>query len=377
MERGKRFYAVGISVLFLLLISFPLFNEALQFSKEKTVSKNEKRTLAKKPFFNLAKLDPYPVSYNIYYEDHFPFRSEMIQNYTYFIYKAFGKSNKPSYCVIGKQGWLYLTMNEKPVFTGKMTLKPSEIDSIVQGLEKRARWLAGKGIKFYVTFAPMKAEIYPEYLPAGYTRVKKGTITDKIIKALKDEPFVNFIELKPALLKAKKNDRLYNITDNHWNAKGAFVAYREIIERIKKDFPKTGYPTKTDVTFKDTVIQGGNLAAMLDLAEYLPETDYFPVIKNARARFGKTAGYKFPQLFDGYYEIVKETGDTSLPRALVIRDSFGGAIMPFLDENFSKTVYIFDAWTYGYNREIVENEKPSLVLLIIYEPHIHNLLEAR
>lgn len=359
------------------LIAIPLLNEPFSFYKDRSVSKSEKRTLARKPFFDVEKLDPYPGRYEKWYNDHFPWREEMIRKYTLFNFRNFSISPLPDQVIIGKNNWLFLTQREKMIYCGDTLLTDAEVDFIVKYLKERTHWHEENGMKFYVAFAPMKQEIYPEYLPASYSRGKNGTLTDRIIAGVKKEPAIPFIELKPALIAAKGKGRLYGETDNHWNDRGAYYAYREIIRRIRKDFPQVGFPGDEDVTFSDTLTGGGNLAHILDLADYMDEQYPKATIRNRGANYGIPAGYKPPYPFDAQYEFVMEKKDTNLPKAVIIRDSFGGFLAPYLSENFRKSVYIFDIWNYDYNQDIISNEKPDLVLLVIYEPHIHNLLDGK
>jgi hypothetical protein len=48
---------------------------------------------------------------------------------------------------------------------------------------------------------------------------------------------------------------------------------------------------------------------------------------------------------------------------------------PFFFNSFSRSVAIFDAWRYKENMDIVSQENAKIVLLIIYEPHIRNLVK--
>jgi hypothetical protein len=44
-----------------------------------------------------------------------------------------------------------------------------------------------------------------------------------------------------------------------------------------------------------------------------------------------------------------------------------------LSESFSKAVYIIDNWEYKLNEDIVEIEKPDIMLYLISEPLMRNL----
>lgn len=63
-------------------------------------------------------------------------------------------------------------------------------------------------------------------------------------------------------------------------------------------------------------------------------------------------------------------------KILVIRDSFGGAILPFVKEAFAESVFIFDSWNYRLNKSILASYQPAVVLYITYDPSLHNQIDA-
>jgi alginate O-acetyltransferase complex protein AlgJ len=376
MHKGNRIYSALLSLFFVCWIFFPVLNGWFRFFDEPVISKSENRTLAKRPVFDVAFLDPYPKKYEFFYNDHFIFRQHLLHFNALIKYFLFRKSPSPEDVAVGKEGWFYLAQKDKSVFTGTYFLSNDQVLEIAKELSRRTILLARKGIRFYVAFAPTKPEIYPEFLPPDYRRSPTGTVTEKVTAMVGKIGGVNLIYLKTPLLEAKKYGMLFLKTDNHWNKIGSYYAYREIAERIREDYPAVKVIEKTDVRFRDTIVRPGNLAIMSGLSEYLTETEIIPTLRSSRARPGEKVGYKPPNSEIGdYFEIVRETGDTSLPGVLVIRDSFTNALAPYLDETFRKTVYIFDGWKYGLNQEIVDHEHPDIVLLIIYEPHIPHVVD--
>jgi len=57
----------------------------------------------------------------------------------------------------------------------------------------------------------------------------------------------------------------------------------------------------------------------------------------------------------------------------MIRDSFGSTLIPYLNEHFSESVYIFDMWNYCLNEDILFNEKPDIFIQTVVEPFISNI----
>jgi alginate O-acetyltransferase complex protein AlgJ len=376
MKRAEKIYTVGLTLLFLAWILVPFLNDCFEFDKAQSVSITENRNLARKPLFDVSFLDPYPAAYETWYKDHFVFREPALRAHAILKYKYFHRSPAPEQVDLGKDGWLFNARKEKLIYLGKMKMGADKVRQIAAELHARTLYYLGKGIHFYVCIAPMTHEIYPEYLPDYYFRIPGGTQTDQVIAAIRHDPVIAFIDLKSALIAAKKRGRIYQKTDNHWNIKGGFFVYSAIIERIKKDFPVLKPLTKQDLAFKRYVRKGGVLAATIGFNDLLMEEDFLPVLVNSRAREGTKAGYPPPYWFayKNEYEVVSVTSDTSLPKLFVIRDSFCSYPMQFLRENFSKTVAIWDAWMYGPNLDLIEKEKPDAVLLMIYEPHLEKIL---
>jgi hypothetical protein len=98
-----------------------------------------------------------------------------------------------------------------------------------------------------------------------------------------------------------------------------------------------------------------------------------------KAKDGKLSGYPVIEFFPypNEYEKVKEIAGSTLPKILVISDSYGGNIFPYLAEGFGKSVRIFDAWRYQLNEDIVNNEKPDIVLVIALEANLRSMLKYR
>ena len=116
---------------------------------------------------------------------------------------------------------------------------------------------------------------------------------------------------------------------------------------------------------------------MMGVDFFVLEEDLKPTILQERSKEAAKRNYPVPRGFAkaSEYEMAFEQADTTLPRAVFIRDSYGELLMPYFKENFSRSVFIFDAWQYTFNKEIIEAEKPDIVVLEITEPFIFNLLE--
>jgi alginate O-acetyltransferase complex protein AlgJ len=375
MKITTKIYQLLLTVLFVALILFSFLNDIFLFYKAPESSETEKRKLSSKPVFDVSYLDPFPQQYESYFNDHFPFRGELGFCNTLICFFLFNQSPLPNEVELGKHGWLFYDQKESVVYEGKFTLADWQVSNLVDELHQRALMYKKRGIKFYIAFPPMKPEVYPELLPVTFKRASDGTVTDKIVKAIKADSLLQYIDLKESLLKSKSQGRLYALTDNHWNWAGAFYGYTEIIDRIRKDFPQIKAVTVSDVTFQMKKRPSGNLAVMIGLSKFISENEFVPHINNLKSRQLEIAHEK-PDWASAInnYELVKCTGDSTLPVAVIICDSFTDVMMPYLDESFDTTTYIFDGWRYTRNQQIIDAVNPDIVLLIIFEPHISHVI---
>lgn len=57
-------------------------------------------------------------------------------------------------------------------------------------------------------------------------------------------------------------------------------------------------------------------------------------------------------------------------KVLIFRDSFTSGILPYLKESFGEILFI---WDYKLNKELIEQEKPDILIHIIVERNITQL----
>jgi len=364
-----------IIVVFIVIISFPLLNKNFKIVKD--IDNTENRKMTSMPVFNINLLDPFPTEYEKYYDDNFPLRFLMIKYFNILNMEVFKKSPLPDKVIVGKDDWLFIAGNEIDAYTGKNNFKQEELDAFKQELNYRKKYLDKIGCKFYFLIAPAKANIYPEKLPNTIFRYINQSWGKQLIEYLNKNCEVKPIDVYNILLSHKKNDLLYRKLDNHWNKLCAFYSTNEILNQINKDFHDVTPQSINDYEIIRTEISSGNIIGMLsNVGKY---KDYYYQLnpkKGFQAKIVPPVGYPvlpyFP--YKSEYEVDYEVKDSNKPRILIISDSFGDNILPFISEEFSRTVRIFDSWEYKLNEEIVANEKPNVMLLVILEPNLKHLL---
>lgn len=306
-----------------------------------------------------------------YYNDNFGFRAFFIYLNNLYKVKVLSVSPKEA-VVIGKNNWLYFAGDcNIDYYANTKQFTPEELNYWQFALEAKRRWLAKRGIYHLVVFAPNKESVYPEFLPASVRRKRltETSLLDQLLKHLSANSKLNVLDLRTPLraLKNRAPFPLYHRTDTHWNQFGAYASYYEIMRCLNKDFPllEPSLLSDFDVTQKED--KGGDLAGMLALSNYFKEvTPEFVSRSPARAQ-KVDIGYNVNEAWKAE---VFESPNPGLPRAIMIHDSFGGMLRPFLSEHFKKIVYLRVAgikYSMYFETEVIDRERPDIVIEEIVE----------
>lgn len=370
-------YIVITVILFGLLLAVPGF---LLFVQPDNQVNSENRTMAEMPKLNFAQLDEFPHKFDKYVNDHFPFRSTFL-NFT-FLYSIKNNISPIPDVIIGKDDFLFCGTYERKLYEGTMDFSEEKMLEIVHELADRQERLLRDSIRFYVVLAPSAFEVYPEYLPDYMLRTEK-TATDRFCRMMAEKaPQVTCLYLKDKMLKHKKEGRLYLKNDNHWNFLGSEYAAEDILSLMAGDYPQLPQKIRQKFTLEPYIRHEGNLNDMLmlnmALDRFSQDTEYhvhyvdsarYDVHENFNRKYKPIPDFSYP--WD--YERRFTTNRSQQPKIVVIRDSFGGYLIPFLSPWFRESVFLFDNWEYGANDAIIQQEKPDIVLLIIYEPHLYKV----
>jgi hypothetical protein len=351
-----------ISLLFLLLICLPLANQVFKFVKPYEL--DEKRKLAEKPTFDSRHPFLYVKEYEAYYNDNFSFRTRLIYLNSLFTYKIFHASASEK-VIIGKQGWLFLGNINKyfDEIDYYRNLKPFTVEELRYWqilLEQRRDWLKRRGIHYLFTIAPNKSTIYPELMPNSIRKINSQSRQDQLIEHLKKYSTLSILDLRPALLEAKKNKRIYNKTDTHWNDLGGYVAYYEIIKHLEQYFNFIHPRPLNNFQIKQAEFRGGDLAQMLSLPNIFWENQWRLEAKiPLQARIVPASD---PNRLNKFVTITVHTCAAGpLPAALMVHDSFAHQMKQFLSEDFSKIIYVWD-WSLNFYDKIIEKEEVKIVI---------------
>ena len=354
----RRIVDSAIIVLFALGIGVPMAGGIV--GRKARVAYGENRALAPKPALprDRAALSTFPARFEAYYADRFGFRGTLLGWNSVAKASWLGISPTPK-VAIGRDGWLFLAEHAMDEYVAARPLPASLLAEWQATLQARNDWLARRGVHFLVVFAPDTQTIYPEYLPARIHRLGSASRLDQLVDWLGTRSRVPVVDLRDDLRRAKAHERVYQRTGSHWNERGAFVAYQRVIEALRPWYPElSALPREA---FEDAVEEGpgSDLARMMGLRDVLPEEYLLLRPRAPRRAHEAAAGFRMPRLAAWRQPRALETADAALPRAIVLRDSFAGALIPFLSEHFARVLYPF---TEDLDPVVVERERPGVVI---------------
>ena len=348
-------------IVFSLLLPLPLLDDC--FHLDPTRPQTENRLLADCPPkpASLADLEAYPAAWEKFFSDHFGFRNCLILWHNKLNWRGFKEKSTPL-VLVGTDGWLFYAENRMiDHYCGILSWNDNDLEGWRQLLEKRRAWLAARGIQYAVVVAPEKQSLYPEKLPAWLLRAAPPhhrTKLDQLVDYLHAHSDLKIIDLRTPLRQAKPVAPLYQMTDFHWNAYGAYIGYATLIQALGQtpvplaDYSFTNHPTvATDQAGNPRWV--GGLAEMLGVT--MPETDALFAVP----------GPSLPrcQTFLPVGEHIRDLASVKNPqltqRAIVYQDSFARYWLPFLGNHFGETDFY---WQYQFDPKEIERQKPAVVI---------------
>ena len=151
-----------------------------------------------------------------YVADHFAFRQEMITAGAALDAAVFHVSSEED-VVLGREDWLfYRETLDDCLHTNP--LSEQQLFGAARTLALLQEYAQSRGARLYVTVAPNKASLYPEYLPNVGEPLAGEDDIDRLLPYLEGQG-VPYIDLFAPF--RETDEVLYYHTDSHWNMRGA------------------------------------------------------------------------------------------------------------------------------------------------------------
>ena len=279
-----------------------------------------------------------------------------------------GEAGPPAFdgkVIEGKDGWLFVAFDTLDVIgqhTGKLRLTDRELHDWRLVLEGRVAWLEKLGIHYFFMLSVNPHTIYPELMPDEYVMAEERTI-EQLISYLEERgSYARVIYPLPEILAAKEQRPVACKTSSHWNAVGAYAAYRKLIGEIGEvarvyvvpeervdyfdasRFADLGIkmepPRKSVITFANVIGQRARLVA-----------------DNRVLRRGRIAELECP-----------DAPDTS---CMLVGDSFNYQMMAFMAESFRKLYFVH---LHTLDHDLVEEYRPDVVVNVMNERGLSSVM---
>ncbi len=242
----------------------------------------------------------------------------------------FGQSGNEQ-VLLGKGEWLFFaeTLDD---YLHRNRMGEEAVESLTKELGDMSRALRLQGVGMTCLIAPNKNTVYPEWMPNHMLPGAGESDLERVQAALSLEG-VGLLDARGLLLTSKEQGPLYHRTDTHWNALGALLVYRGLMEKIAGgEQAEAVYEAYETLRWQDDVAYAGDLSRL-------------------RAG-GRAESIRVPELAKAYRVLgsMRSLSDMTIRtksaandlRVLVLRDSFGNALFPYLANNVGQLTFSRD-----------------------------------
>ncbi len=291
-----------------------------------------------------------------YFNDHFAFRSQMVEANALLHAKLFGYSTVDD-VIMGENDWLYYTatLDDYRHMNG---VSDRTLYVMAHNLSLQQQYSELLGAQFLFTIAPNKNSLYGENMPDKYKVISADeSDAQRFVPYLEDEG-VHYVDLYR--LFSNQDETLYYKKDSHWNNKGAVLVYNELLSAA--EWEHETYETVTPEIVHDYV---GDLNRMLYSQNAVPEDDY-----RYREIFPYAMVNPSATVEDMEIATVNPSADGSL---LMYRDSFGNTLLPYMASEFGEA---FFSKTVPYPMTDLLDTQADVVIVEKVERHLPTLAQV-
>ncbi|MCI8388765.1 MAG: hypothetical protein HFE63_09895 [Clostridiales bacterium] len=293
--------------------------------------------------------------YEEYFSKAFAFRSNVVGAWSAIRTSIFAEGNDQ--VIIGKHDFLYFadTLDD---YTGSAPMTDDEVKATAASLHALSEYAEGRGAKLLFVCAPNKNHIYPEYMPARYLQSDEPSNLDRLYAAL-DECGVAYCDLREPLLDAKSERLIYHRRDTHWNQDGAAIAMNVISSALDFDMPNLADITRTEPR---------DLVGDLDTLLYPDKTLY-----DENPTYDLSELYIYTSAYSTPMDMQISARGSGRGKALIFRDSFANALIPFLASSFQETRF---ERAIPYRIDLLDEFSADYVIVEIAERNLRNLINS-
>jgi|GEM_PF-6544556 alginate O-acetyltransferase complex protein AlgJ len=304
----------------------------------------------------------------------------------YVLMKAFNYSPNPN-MFVGDDGWMFYLRPRTgySYYRGSDPLTNAELEEWYQFLRNRRDWCGNRGIHYLFVVAPNKSTIYGQHIPSRVTVLNDTSRFDQLLASLPDDLHQHVLDIRPALLEAAKKELVYLKADSHWNDRGAYIGYSQILQSLAKVRPGPWAELVKTKRIADEYSYEGDFAYLLKCKELCIE----PRPKYSIVGGPQSKAVDFDESTFDVLRPTKEWPDFATPKAferhdsverprvVVFHDSFAGNMIQFFSENFERATFLWqpnfiadDRMLNLFDAKHVDAERPDFVIEEVVERYM-------
>ncbi len=295
-------------------------------------------------------------NFEAYYNDTFAGRKDLVSKYIKL--KQALKIDTGQY-FYGDKGWMFYDSvkvnngNTMVDYYGEVRFSDEQLQKMVEGINMAADFYAKRGAKYFIVIAPNKERIYSEYMPERMQKARVSEVSrmDAAVEYLKEHTKTVFVNLTQPILEAKADFpyNLYFKKDTHWNNIGAYVGFENVARTLNQNGVALPQKHLTMEMIRPTGKRHVDMHPEALEMEY--EIDY---LLNNQSEC--VSPEKYVWVCDNKS---KGNGKT----LMVLGDSFAGALMPYFNKAFSKTINApAGNKKLSYYQKLMDTYKPDVVI---------------
>ncbi len=312
------------------------------------------------------------------FADTFYLSSTIRKTITYVDYYLFGRI-PTNEVILGDDEFLFPTYDEANNYNyvadyyGELKPEAAKLALYYQGLLSITKAYDELGVACYFAVIPNAQTVYsekmPEFMgePSEYTRLK--SINDYFTR----RGVRNYLDLSDYLISSKEYGELYNNTEDSLNSRGAYYAYRAVIEMLPADVKRTITPVTLN---DDDLVQHLSTGKVLARAASLEN-----VIKNKTVSLSTDFVQKYQILLQyenydmAYAKMQYREELPSLPR---IEFSFSSdwdriIMIDYLSNTFGTAIY---HTSLDFDASVIKKETPTIHIIFLNEKNIYKLADG-
>lgn len=281
--------------------------------------------------------------------------------------------------LIGSNSFLFPTVDKNTGYNyiadylGENKPTGAELALKLDGIRKLTNEYKKYGAEVYFVVIPNSQTVYPERMPEYMGEISNGTRLKILTRFFDDENITNYLDLTDALIAAKEFGELYNNTEDSLNSRGAYYAYRAVIDML---------PDSAFEFIKPVELDRGDLVRHTTLGKELARAASLEnVIKNRTVSLSTDFVQKYQILlrFEEYdMAFAKMQYKDDLPPTPRIQFQFSSEwdriiMTDYFSNTFGTTIYRSNP---DMNVEVITKADPAYVICFIHEKDISKFADG-